>query len=323
EFSELKTEDLTESANSTKKRLNELRGNLGIPQERMAEKQNKTENENLAKPLSRIPISKEKLERLRYLNRAKELMGNLYSDEEKERATLISEYDDTLREYQLNIANDAPSEIKFESPVEIFTENDVLKWKDGSQRFKELSTAIQNGSMQQKFERVFNPISTSELKALFLKEKPVVLLQSPIDVTNSDNIALINLLKSFGVEIMGNYLYDKIQVRDVMQTHNDIFKDIGSNDPDEVMNILHSLKTQDDGVEKKHLAIGVLLGIPVGAAKKFEHFSKEQKKGVEFPKTTRMNVYGIQWADFDDSLESKIRQAKLKSAFELSGILDK
>jgi hypothetical protein len=389
---EIKTNTLAESVDPTKKRLNELRTELGIPQQevsdspepslgdlynrgfshietigkekfdrlqelgatmatgkeltdeerkeysdlnhefmdapetfkrRMTETKDKIGNENQTEHPIVIVMDKEKIERLQSLNRAKELIGNLSGDEEKERAGLISEYDTAFLEYQRKMANTASSEIKFESPVEIFTENDILKWKDRTQKFKELSKAIQDGSMQAKFETVFNPISTNELKALFLKEKPVVLLQSPIDPNNSENVALVNLLKSFGVETNGKYVYDKEQVKGVMEAHADIFKDLGSNDPDEIMNILNVLGTQNGGVEKNHLAIGVLLGIPVESAKKFEHFSEEAKKGIKSQKPRGVNVYGIQWADFDDSVEGKIRQAKLKAAFELSGILEK
>jgi len=275
----------------------------------------KVENQDSRENTEMAPADKGKIERLKTLNRNKALLGFLDEDEETERTVLISWYDANVLKELSKIAHTAPKSIEFETPVEIFTENDVSKWKDGTQKFKELKEIIQDKSMRETFEKMFNPVDMNLLKALFLGEKPVVLLETLIDSNNPDNSVIVGLLKSFGIEVVGKYVYDKEQVRDVIAKHENIFEIFGSNDPDEVMGIIGENKL----AVSNHLAVGILLGFPIESIKKY---SEEEKEGRKFSKRQGVNVYGVNWVDFDASPDSKIKQARLKSAFELSGILN-
>ena len=283
----------------------------------------KNKNQNSIENSEMTVMDKERIERLKTLNQAKSLLGLLTEDEETERAVLISWYNASVLKELNKIANTAPKSIEFETPVEIFNEKDVSKWKNGAQKFKEFSKIINmKEKLIQKIDPVFfNPVVINELKALFLGEKPVVLLQQNIDLNNPDHLAMVNLLESFGVEIIGGYIYDKEQVKGVIEKNEEIFKVFNSKDPDEIIRLIAE-ENKLNGLEvKNHLATGVLLGFPLESVKKFKPYSEEEKD-IKYPKKQHVNIYGIQWSDFEDSLESKIRQSRLKSAFELSGILN-
>jgi hypothetical protein len=278
--------------------------------------QDKTESVGFVKHPVVEAVGAENFNRLRELKRIRELLGgSLFGDEEKEYLTLESEFHDAYLDFQRNYANTAPSSIEFEKPVEIFTEHDVLKWKDGAHEFKKLSEILHDRVLQKKFETIFNPVDVNKLKALFLREKPAVLLEIPIDSNDSVNLAIVDLLKTFGIEVAGKYIYDKEQVRDMIKKHKDIFETLGSDDPDKVMDSISENKLAGEG----HLIVGTLLGFPIESIKRFD---KEEREEIKFSKRKNVNVYGISWVDFDDSLESKIKQARLKSAFEASGMLD-
>jgi len=270
------------------------------------------ENTDFVEHPAILAMGKERFNRLRELT---EKRKNLTREETQEYLSLQSESHAAFLKYQHDYANTAPSSITFESPVEVYTENDVLGWESGAKKFKEFSDGIRDASMQEKFEAVFNPIDANALKALFLKEKPAVLLGAGFDPTDSYIAPVIESLKSFGIGVVGTYLYDKEQVQHVLETHKDIFKTFDSTDPDEVMSLI-----ANGNIGTNHLAIGLLLGFPFKSVEKFKHGAEEQKEGGA-SKSQDVNVYGIQWKDFDDSLESKIRQARLKAAFEISGIL--
>ena len=261
-------------------------------------------------------IGRRKFERLQTLEVMRKLLGgHLLGDDEKEYSILNSEFHSAFLEYQRNEANTAPSPITFESPVEIYTEDDVLKWKNGAQRFEEFSNDIRDALIQEKFEAVFNPIDTNALKALFLKEKPVVLLGPGFDPTDSYIAPVIKFLKSFGIGTVDKYVYDKEQVQHVLETHKEIFEAFNSTDPDEIMNLIANGNSGNN-----HLAIGLLLGFPFKSVESFERREGKQRE-MMMSKPQYVNVYGIHWADFEDSLESRIKQARLKAAFELSGVL--
>ena len=277
----------------------------------------KTESQDYVEHPAVMAIGREKFERFQALETMKRLLGgHLPGDDEKEHDALNSEYHAAFLEYQRNDANTAPSPIAFETPVEIYTEDDVSRWKDGAQKFKNFSNEIKDASAQEKFEAVFNPIDANALKALFLKEKPAVLLGPGFDPADLYIAPVIKSFESFGIGTVNKYVYDKEQVQNVIDTHKDLFGAFGSNDPDEIMALI-----ADGNTEINHLAIGVLLGFPLESVKEFERYSKEKREGTGSSKPRSVNVYGIHWMDFDNSLESKIRQARLKSAFELSGIL--
>ncbi len=256
----------------------------------------------------------EKFERLQILSRLRKLLGSLSSGDEQEYTILNSEFHTLYNNALRTSANTPPAPVIFESPVEIFNELDTLKWNKGAEKFKQFIKIIQEQSVREKFETIFNPIDLNALKALFLGEKPVVLLETPLD---PDNLEIINLLKSFGIEVKGKYVYDKEQVGDVIKKHKEIFEIFGSDDPDTIMGSIGENKS----AVGNHLAVGILLGLPTESVKKYEYYENEKRNGIQPTKRQTINVYGIRWIDFDDSLESKIKQARLKSAFELSGIL--
>lgn len=284
------------------------------PETKKEENQNPSENQEIT------VVDKERIEKLKTLNQAKSLRGFLTEDEETERAVLISWYNASLLRELNEVANTTPKSIEFETPVEVFTEKDVLKWKNGAQKFKEFSNIINmKEKLVQKIDPVFfNPVVINELKALFLGEKPVILLQQNIDFDNPDHLKMVNLLKSFGVEIVGGYVYDKEQVKDVMIKNEEIFKVFDSKDPDKIIKLIAEEDKLNKSEVKNHIATGILLGFPLESIKRY---SEEERNGENFSKRKSVNVYGISWVDFNDSVESKIKQARLKSAFELSGIL--
>lgn len=270
------------------------------------------ENTDFVEHPAVVTVGGEKFNRLRELT---EKIKTLTREETQEYLSLQSESHAAFLKYRHDYANTAPAPITFESPVEIYTENDVLGWKKGAEKFKEFSEGIQDASMREKFEAIFNPIDANALKALFLKEKPAVLLGAGFDPNDSYIAPVIKSLKSFGIGVVGTYIYDKEQVQHVLETHKDIFKTFDSTDPDEVMSLI-----ANGNIGTNHLAIGLLLGFPFKSVEKFKHGAEEQKE-ESASKPQDVNVYGVQWKDFDDSLESKIRQARLKAAFELSGVL--
>jgi hypothetical protein len=278
----------------------------------------RTENTDVAELPSTIAFEEEKFERLQTLKRMKDLFdGHLRAADEKEYDALTVEWHAAYHEYLRREANTAPSSITFESPVEIYSESDVLKWEGGAHKFKEFSELIQEMSMQERFEAIFNPIDANALKAVFLKEKPAIFLWSPIDSYDPNNALIIKLMESFGLRIVGRYIYDKEQVKNVIEHNESIFRAYGSHNPDEVMRILANAP-----VGANHSVMGVLLGFPLESVKKFEKHMDEQASGIKTPEPQFVNVYGIMWLDFNDSMESKMRQARLKAAFELSGVLN-
>ena len=266
---------------------------------------------------------KEKIKRLKYLNGLKGVLGSIDEDQEKELTALISWYDAKIFEILDKEANTPPSPTEVESPVEAFTEKDVLKWKEGTEKFKEFykTLNIKEKSAKKVDSSLTNPLEINMFKTLFLGEKPVLLLDhDDIDLNNPDYSATASLLETFGIGKIGPYVYDKKQVKNVIEKNKDIFESYNSKDPDELMKLI--VHENEGGAVKNDLAVGVLLGFPIESAKIFASYKEERNKGIKPPENQRgVNVYGNAWVDFGDSLESKIRQARLKAAFELSGIL--
>ncbi len=252
-------------------------------------------------------IGKEKSERFLSLARVKELVGNLTSEDEKEYQDLVSEIRTAHKKGFEEMAGTADSLAYPEYPVDIFTDDDMSKWQEGAQVFEHMSATLHEAKLKRIFEEIFNPVDTNALKALFLKEKPAILLEKSIDSTDPAASALIKLLESFNVRVSGKYMYDAEQVKGVIRMHPDIFSIFESTDADEIMR-----KIADEKSSGNHFAVGLLLGFPVESVKNFNN-----EPGERHP----VNIYGVQWTDSADSSESKIKQLRLKAAFEKSGIL--
>lgn len=283
--------------------------------------QRKSESKNSSENPGITSLDKEKIERLKTLNRNKAILGFLDEDEEKERLGLISWRKKMALIYLNEKANTVTNQVEFEEPVEVFNETDVVKWKNGAENFKNFLQKINiKKSSEYDFDSVlFNPISIREIEALFLGERAATLFNQ-VDLSNPDNLMVFDLLRFFGFEMVGNYMYDKNQVKKVIQKHEDVFSVFRTKDPDEIMKLIVGENKQS---VKNHLVTGLLLGFPIESVQEFEKRTREESWGrIPLEGKKSVNVYGITWADFNDSLESKIKQARLKAAFELSGILN-
>ncbi|HTE49190.1 MAG TPA: hypothetical protein VK675_04760 [Candidatus Paceibacterota bacterium] len=237
---------------------------------------------------------------------------NLFTNEDvREYVMLGSELRAAFRANEQIDANKVPDVITIESPIKVFTETDIEEWKTCAKRFSEFFEVVNAKELREQFEAIFSPSDVNALKAIFLKEKPVMTTDA---IPDSYLAPLYGVLKSFGIDAVPNYFYDKEQVKDTIEKHENIFKKFGSTDPEEVMRILSERK-----VETNHLIIGILLGFPAESAEKFTPTPHTAKQGG----IKAINIYGIRWADYgESSLQSKIKQQRLKSAFELSGILN-
>ncbi len=252
-------------------------------------------------------IGKEKSNRFLSLAQVRELVGNLTSADEKEYQDLVSEIRTAQKKGIEEMAGTADSIAYPEYSADTFTDDDISKWQEGAQVFEHMSVALQEAKLKSVFEKIFDPVDTNALKALFLKEKPAILLEESIDSTDPAASALIKMLESFNIQVSGKYIYDAEQVRGVIRMHPDIFSIFESTDADEIMR-----KIADKKSSENHSAVGLLLGFPLESVKNFNN-----ERGERHP----VNIYGVQWADSADSSESKIKQLRLKTAFEKSGIL--
>lgn len=252
-------------------------------------------------------IGREKSERFLSLARVRELLGHLLPEEEEEYQKLSGEIVNAQRVAMQEAANTADPIESFPDQ-EIFTNNDLAMWRDGVHAYEDLSAALHTGALMKKFEDIFNPVNQNALKALFLKGKPAVLLETVVDQNESAAKGLIELLSSFGIQIVGKYVYDAEQVQKVIRENPDVFTEFGTEDAGEIMWALTQKPNNND------LAIGLLLGFPAESVKDHHHKRTETRRHP-------VNIYGITWTDFNRSLESRKKQARLKAAFGKSGIL--
>ncbi|MEI7480049.1 MAG: hypothetical protein WCJ59_00275 [bacterium] len=332
--------DIEQNKISANKRLMELKQELGILPKQPDKARggssgsvNETENLNdkqttannlLSREYSKIEtkifevFGKEKKDRYLYLinnkiSNAGEYMEQLELQQELNAITYKVMHED---------ANHVPEPVQLDSSIKVFTPEDVVMWKTGADKFSDFNNKV---FLNDELRRMYltqiapDPYAVNEFKALFLKEKAAFSPGIPTKdseemmILNIKDEAVIDFLKQYGISVASDYYYDRNRVIEIIKNNPEAFNDFGTNDPDKVMEMVHD---NDRGIN--YVARGLLFGYPTGAVNNFteEITSKEMKQNRK-----KAQVYGVTWMDYGDSLESKIKQARLKAAFELSGIL--
>lgn len=253
----------------------------------------------------KIEMDDSRLDRLRSLTRGKELIGHLLAQEETELAELLVEFKIAYNKYIDALASTPPTPVSFDASVECYRDEDVAVWKRGTKDYVGFRENLQTSNLLEQFEGVFNSVDKNNLKALSLKEKPLMYLETVISEE------LIPVLHSFGLDTSGSYIFDRSQIEQAYVKNRELFEQNNFFTVDQVIHALDNKNATNQNIDS---VIGLLFGYPTESV---QHYSS----GFNNEATATVNVYGITWFDFNNSMESKIKQERLRNAFELSGIL--
>ncbi len=264
----------------------------------------------------------------------------------------------------------------------LFTEADVARWKDGTEKFREFWKKIPEQAMGRPFPpheknpyKAFDKYQIGEVQALFLGEKPACYGNGLVQNYSS-------MLQNYGYVVRqdkkGNcYAFDQDQLATLMVKQPNFFHAYKAKSVEDVMHLLAQAEpSQQDALR------GIVLGYPYESVEQFldpvyqqryaiylqveqfllhhpeeEHVLIAGAEGPEYPHLSKIltekarqyqspiglnaeqiavlekfdsliqnrngiTIYGVTWAETRSSGESQNKQARLKAAFEMSGILE-
>ena len=226
--------------------------------------------------------------------------------------------------------------------VEFVAEDvDLEKWREGAANFAAFWVQGQVATLDKIKEHKISVNSEAEprdyiadLESLFLGERPCIF--------DDRNFFTEDLLIQFGLEKHGVLIFHPEILSKHLRKYPEYF-DLGKSAEQHIREI-NALwaegKTERKPARYSYEKMGIILGYPLSAVKRF-HLNSEMSKNRraiskvlpsedaiivedEMGKTQIFDAYGVRWADFPkfDCSESYAFEARLKLAFETSGILD-
>jgi hypothetical protein len=218
--------------------------------------------------------------------------------------------------------------------VSPYTPEEVRRWKEGAERFSGFYETLTHEQRQELvgFNALSRPIMPGNLQAVFLGEKPATL--------HSHSTVIRERLEATGLSTTDEYVYDPEQVLKIVELHANAFVDFPTQDVHALMKMMTEREKTDLPRESRMMTVaeaaplmelmakmnlqipheqrGLLLGFPRHAVNMYLELHAKRRASKE---TKGFRVYDVYWTDMDDTSESEEKARRLKSAFELSGML--